>query len=78
MGVTEKSGLRFHFVGEQGASMADHTEEVSHRMDNLAVAREMEDSGKDATSIKVATGWERGGDGKWRNEIQDAVEKRRL
>ena len=66
------SKVRFHFVGEQGASMADHTEEVSHRMDNLAVAREMEESGKDAKAIKMATGWERGGDGKWRYEIEDA------
>ncbi|WP_415638877.1 LPD23 domain-containing protein, partial [Phocaeicola vulgatus] len=29
-------------------------------MENLAVAREMEKSGKDAGTIKAATGWERG------------------
>ena len=31
----------------------------------------MEDAGKDAAAIKLATGWERGGDGKWRYEIPD-------
>ena len=31
----------------------------------------MEDSKKDAKAIKMATGWERGADGKWRYEIPD-------
>lgn len=31
----------------------------------------MERQQKDAKAIKLATGWERGGDGKWRYEVQD-------
>ncbi|MDR0413401.1 MAG: hypothetical protein LBH61_06350, partial [Dysgonamonadaceae bacterium] len=45
--------------------------EATTRMDNLGVARKMETSGKDAKSIKMATGWERGADGEWRYEIPD-------
>ena len=63
---------RFQFIGEKGAERADHAEEVSTRLDNLAVAREMEEAKKDAKAIKMATGWERGADGKWRYEIPDA------
>lgn len=64
-------GIRFQFVGEKGAENADKLEEADRRMDNLRVAREMEKSEKDAKSIKIATGWERGADGKWRYEIPD-------
>lgn len=62
---------RFRFIGEQGAANLDAAEEANTRLDNLAVAREMEKSGKDAKSIKIATGWERGSDGKWRYEEED-------
>ena len=64
-------GIRFQFVGEKGVENADKLEEADRRMDNLRVAREMEKSEKDAKSIKIATGWERGADGKWRYEIPD-------
>ncbi len=60
-------------LGEQGASALDKAEEVTHRMDNLKVAREMEAEGKDAKTIRMATGWERGADGKWRYETEDFV-----
>ena len=63
--------IRYQFVGERGASAMDKAEEASVRLDNLAVAREMEAAGKDAKAVKLATGWERGGDGKWRYEIED-------
>jgi hypothetical protein len=63
--------IREQFIGEQGAERADHAEEVSTRLDNLSVAREMENDKKDAKAIKMATGWERGSDGKWRYEIPD-------
>lgn len=63
--------IREQFIGEQGAERADHTEEVSTRLDNLSVAREMEVAKKDAKAIKLATGWERGADRKWRYEIPD-------
>lgn len=64
---------RFMFVGEEGAAAMDAAEEASTRLDNLAVAREMENSGNDALSIKQATGWERGADQMWRYEVPDVV-----
>lgn len=63
--------IRFQFVGQQGAAALDKAEEATTRLDNLGVAREMERQEKDAKAIKLATGWERGGDGKWRYEIMD-------
>ena len=63
--------IRFQFVGQQGAAALDKAEEATTRLDNLGVAREMESQQKDAKAIKLATGWERGGDGKWRYEVQD-------
>lgn len=69
--AAKKSDLLFRFIGEQGAANIDRVEEATTRLDNLKVAREMEKSGKDAKSIKIATGWERGSDGKWRYEEED-------
>ncbi len=63
--------IREQFIGEKGAAAAEHAEEVSVRLDNLSVAREMEAEKKDAKDIKMATGWERGADGKWRYEVGD-------
>lgn len=68
---TRKKDVRFQFVGQQGAAALDKAEEATTRLDNLGVAREMERQQKDAKAIKLATGWERGGDGKWRYEVQD-------
>lgn len=64
-------GVRFRFLGENGAERLDHAEEASTRLDNLAVAREMESAGAEAKNIKMATGWERGADNKWRYETND-------
>lgn len=69
---SRKSDIRFMFAGEKGAAEADKAEEKTYRMDNLKVAEEMERSKKDAKAIKLATGWERGADGKWRYEMPDA------
>ncbi len=69
--INSGDGIRFQFVGERGAKAADRAEEVTTRLDNLGVAREMEEAKKDAKAIKMATGWERGADGKWRYEIPD-------
>lgn len=63
--------IRYQFVGENGAAAMDKAEEATIRLDNLAVARDMEKAGKDAKDIKLATGWERGAEGKWRYEILD-------
>ena len=70
-----EGGTRNMFVGEKGATEADKAEEVSTRLDNLSVARRMEEAKKDAKAIKMATGWERGTDGKWRYETSDIKPK---
>ena len=41
--------------------------------DNLSVAREMGTANKDTKTIRIATGWERGADGKWRYETVDNI-----
>ena len=67
----ENEDIRFQFAGEKGAGQMDRRDKSTMRLDNLAVARQMEGAGKDASAIKLATGWERGVDGKWRYEIPD-------
>lgn len=69
--IVDSPDIRWRFIGEKGASNLDAYEEANTRLDNLSVARNMEDAGKDAKSIKTATGWERGSDGKWRYEVYD-------
>lgn len=69
---SRKNDIRFSLAGERGAAAADKAEERTFRMDNLSVARKMEEKKKDAKAIKMATGWERGADGKWRYEMPDA------
>ena len=66
---------RFSIIGEQGASALDMAEEATTRLDNLAVAREMEERGDSALNIRMATGWERGADGLWRYEIEENIPK---
>lgn len=69
--VNNEKNVRFMFAGEKGAAEADKAEEKTYRMDNLKVAEKMERGKKDAKTIKLATGWERGADGKWRYEMPD-------
>lgn len=69
---SRKKDIRFMFAGEKGAAEADKAEEQTIRMDNLDVAKQMEEEKKDAKIIKMATGWEKGVDGKWRYEMPDA------
>ena len=69
---TAQGKERHSLIGEQGAANLDKAEEATTRLDNLAVAREMETEGKDAKAIRMATDWERGADGLWRYEIMDA------
>jgi site-specific DNA-cytosine methylase len=69
---SRKNDIRFMFAGEKGAAEADKAEEKTYRMDNLKVAEKMERGKKDAKAIKLATGWERGADGRWRYEMPDA------
>ena len=67
----DNDDIRYRFIGEKGAANLDRAEEATYRLDNLFVAKEMEFVGKDALSIKIATGWERGADDKWRYEDRD-------
>lgn len=73
--INSSDNIRFSLAGERGAAAADKAEERTFRMDNLSVARKMEEAKKDAKAIKMATGWERGADGKWRYEMPDAMIK---
>ncbi|RGK29116.1 hypothetical protein DXD25_09225 [Prevotella sp. TF12-30] len=72
---SRKNDIRFSLAGERGAAAADKAEERTIRMDNLSVAKDMEKNKKKAKAIKMATGWERGADGKWRYEMPDAMIK---
>lgn len=68
---SRKSDIRFMFAGEKGAAEADKADEQTIRMDNLKVAKVMEEHALKPIAIKYATGWERGADGKWRYEMPD-------
>ena len=63
-GLSAKGKVLFQLVGEN-AQLAQDVR------DNLQVAKNMETAGKDAKSVRMATGWEKGKDGKWRYEILD-------
>ena len=67
---------KYQIIGEKGASALDKAQEATYRIDNLSVARQMEEAGKDEKTIRLATGWERGADGKWRYEIMDGKFKK--
>lgn len=66
----ESAEGRFSIIGEEGAANLDRYL-AQNNLGNLRTAKEMLDAGKDAKTIKLATGWEKGGDGKWRMEIPD-------
>jgi len=61
----------YRTIGERGVS--NQSEEAIIRLDNLKVAREMETQNKSQKQIKLATGWERGKDTKWRYEVEDDI-----
>ncbi len=77
--LTEKNAARFAIIGEQGAAQLDKYSKQNN-LDNLQIAKEMFAKGEDPKTIKFATGWEKGGDGKWRMEIPDLtiITKRKL
>ncbi|MBO7712207.1 MAG: hypothetical protein J6S85_01730 [Methanobrevibacter sp.] len=71
---TENVNILFMIAGEIGAQNLDDAEvqEGVSRMQNLAIAKQMEAVGEDAQKIRLATAWEKGSDGKWRWEIDDS------
>ncbi len=68
----KEGNILFQLIGEKGATNLDLAEEATTRRDNLAIAKDMEKAGKDAKSIRFATGWEKGKDGLWRYETDDS------
>ncbi len=59
-------------IGESGAmSLDEYPGEAGIRLQNLQVAKQMREAGIGEIAVKLATGWELGGDGKWRYEIAD-------
>jgi len=60
--IADESGM---IVGEK---YADKSRLIKK---NLEIANEMEQDGKDKLTIRLATGWERGIDKKWRYEVDD-------
>lgn len=58
-------------LGEHGTRRLDEQDGNTNRLDNLDLAKNMLNAGKDAKTIKLATGWELGHDSKWRYEIPD-------
>ena len=67
--------ILFQIIGLSGASGLDLREDSADRaylrQYNLTTAQGMEAAGKDAKAIRLATGWEKGADGKWKYEIPD-------
>ena len=62
----------YFIMGEKGAQNLDKVQEVTFRMDNLRIAKEMEQEGKSPKQIKLATGRDRSEvDNKFRYEILD-------
>ena len=68
----DSGATEYSIIGKRGAANLDKRDESGIRADNLVTAEDMEKAGKDAKTIRMATGWERGADGKWRYEIDDA------
>ena len=70
-------GNDYMIVGKKGATALDTQNmtvgqrEKAVRMDNQKIAEQMEAEGKDVKTIWMATGWQKGKDGKWRYEIAD-------
>ena len=71
-GGSEKADPFYSFAGKKGVSNLDAADESAARMDNLAIAQQMEAKGAIPDAINFATGWERGADGKWRFELDDS------
>lgn len=54
--------VMYQIVGEKAAQNLDQADEVTTRIDNLQIAKEMEKLNKSPQEIRLATGWERGGE----------------
>ena len=68
---TETGDIYKQVIGEAGARRLDEAEGSTIRMDNLALAKQMERQGIPIKKMWLATSWMRGAEGKWRYEIPD-------
>jgi uncharacterized radical SAM superfamily protein len=62
----------FQIIGEKGAKGLENATAV---LENLSVAQKLEELGKTPKEILLATGWEKGVEGKWKYEIADGTLK---
>lgn len=69
--ANKQNEMLYQLIGYEGAAALDEAEDKTERIDNLNIAQEMEASGKDKKAIRLATGWEKGADKKWKYEIDD-------
>ena len=74
--VDENGVIKFQFIGATGAARLDAAENNNNRIFNLREAMKMTDANKTAEEIKLATGWEKGKDKRWRYEIPDNMKMR--
>ena len=72
---SKSENIYLQIVGEIGASKIEDAEKI---MANNFTAKEMESEGKDTKTIRMATGWEKGADGKWRYEIPDMFDEKKI
>ncbi|MBR4662897.1 MAG: hypothetical protein IKO93_03385, partial [Lentisphaeria bacterium] len=64
--------VQYSIVGEKGMeNLSRESKEGLWRLEYLQTAKKMLNNGRDMKSIKMLTGWELGGDGKWRTELPD-------
>ncbi len=70
-GATGMGNAKFQIIGEKGAKALDAAEDINTRLNNLVLAKKMKAAGKDDMTTRLATGWEKGVDGKWKYEITD-------
>ncbi len=62
---SKSDNILFRVIGERGAGA------IEGLLDNLSVARKMEEAGRSAKEVFLATGWQRGVDNLWRYETRD-------
>jgi hypothetical protein len=67
--IIKKAVKRAQIIGQIGAAAADISDGLG-RMEGLAQAKKM-DGKLEPRKILAATGWQMGGDGKWRYEVSD-------
>lgn len=71
--ISGNKGKRYRFIGVEGAKNlndARHTEHIKQYKEAVSMRK----AGHSPQYIKMKTGWEVGGDGKWRKEIADNIQ----